>query len=73
MEMNTSFAAIVEEVQKLSKEEKEDLYALLEKYLVEARREEIYQNYQDSKERVHRGELRFSDDVDELRKSLEEQ
>jgi len=73
MEMNTTFAAIVEEVQKLSAEEKEELQRLLAKYLVEARREEIYQNYLDSKKRAQHGELKFSNDVDELRKTLHEQ
>jgi hypothetical protein len=71
--MNASFAAIVEEVQKLSTEEKEKLQILLAKYLVEARREEICQNYLDSKKRAERGELKFSNDVDELRKTLYEQ
>ena len=52
-------------------EEKEELRSLLDKYLVEARREEIYQNYQDSKKRLERGELRFTDDVDELGKELD--
>jgi len=69
--MNGTFAAIVEGVLKLSMEEKEELRSLLDKYLVEARREEIYQNYQDSKKRLERGELRFTDDVDELGKELD--
>lgn len=71
--MNASFTAIVEEVQKLSTEEKEELHTLLEKYLIEARREEIHQNYRDSKKRAQRGKLKFSDDVNELRKTLYEQ
>jgi hypothetical protein len=49
------------------------LQVLLTKYLVEARREEIHQNYLDSRQRAQRGELKFSDDVDELRKTLSEQ
>jgi hypothetical protein len=71
--MNKNFATIVEDIQKLSTEEKEELRALLEKYLVEARREEIYQNYLDSKKRVQRGELEFSSDTEQLRKTLEEE
>lgn len=68
--MSKNFATIVEDVQKLSKEEQEELYVLLEKYLVEARREEIRQNFLESKKRLQSGELNFSNDVGELRKSL---
>ena len=70
--MNGTFAAVVEEVQKLSIDEKEELRLLLDKYLVEARRTEIFDNYQNSQERLQRGELGFSDNIDELRKSLDE-
>lgn len=67
-----SFNAIVEEVQKLSIDEKEELQSLLMKYLVEARREEIHQNYLYSQKQLQRGRLKFSDNIDDLRKSLEE-
>jgi hypothetical protein len=70
--MNKNFAAIVEDVQNLSTEEKEELRALLENYLVEARREEVYKDYLDSRKRVQRAELDFSSDVEHLRKTLEE-
>lgn len=45
--MSSSFAEIVEGVQALSIEEKLELHDLIEKYLIEERREEIYQNYID--------------------------
>lgn len=70
--MASNFASIVDEVQKLSLEEKEELRQLLDKYLIEARREEIYQNYQDAKMRAGRGELKSSDNIQELRDMLEE-
>lgn len=70
--MNGTFAAVVEEVQRLSIDEKEGLRFLLDKYLVEARRTEIYENYQESKKSLEKGELKCSDNIDELHKSLNE-
>jgi len=70
--MSGTFAAVVEEVQKLSKEEKAELHSLLEKYLVEARRDEIHENYLGSKKRLQRGELKFSENIDDLHESLDE-
>ncbi len=67
-----TFNAIVEEVQKLSIDEKEELQSLLMKYLVEAKREEIHQNYLYSQKQLQRNALKFSDNIDDLRKSLEE-
>lgn len=70
--MSGTFNAIVEEVQKLSVDEKEELQVLLLKYLVEAKREEIHQNYLYSKKQLERGALKFSDNIEDLRESLEE-
>lgn len=70
--MPTTFNSIVEKVQELSLDEKEELSILLTKYLIEARREEIYQNYLYSKKQLQHGALKFSEDINELRKSLEE-
>ena len=70
--MPGTFNTIVEEVQKLSIDEKEELQALLMKYLVEARREEFHQNYLYSQKQLERGALKFSDNIDELHKSIEE-
>ena len=40
--MSSSFAEIVEEIKALSIPEKQELHELIEKYLIEERREEIY-------------------------------
>ncbi len=69
--MSTSFAAVVEEVQKLSVEEKEELRHLLDKYLIETRREEIYQHYIESKSAEKEGKLFTPKDNNDLRKWLE--
>ena len=41
----SNFAEIVEEVKVLSTQQKQELHKLIEKYLIEERREEIYQSY----------------------------
>jgi len=50
--MSQKYNTLVEEVKKLSVEEKEELKFLIEKYLVEERREEIFKNYQESKKEI---------------------
>jgi len=68
--MNSGFAAVVETIQKLTQEEQQELYRLLQKYLAEARRDEIHKNYLDSQARLQRGELKFSENINELRTIL---
>lgn len=61
----------MEEVQRLSVEEKEELRHLLDKYLIEIRRDEIYQHYLESKSAERDGKLFTPKDDDDLRKWLE--
>lgn len=68
--MSTTFADIVEEVKALSIQEKHELHRLLEKYLIEARRDEIYDGYVHSLTELHQGKLEFSSDKDELKEML---
>lgn len=68
--MVARFGNLVEDVYKLSIEEKQELKFLIEKYLLEERREEIYKNYQESLKALRTGKLRFSHDLDKLKKSL---
>ncbi len=42
------FNELIETIKSLSSEEKEEIKFLIERYLIEERREEIYQNYQKS-------------------------
>ncbi|MEW6481607.1 MAG: hypothetical protein AB1397_01145 [bacterium] len=60
---------LIESVKSLPREEKEDLKFLIDKYLIEEKREEIYRNYQNS---LKESKLEFSSDVDKLRKMIEE-
>lgn len=70
--MQMTFSDVVEAVKNLSGEEKEELKYLVEQYLREEKREEIYQNYLSSKQKEKEGTLNFSDDIDELIDSLED-
>jgi hypothetical protein len=45
---------------------------LLQQYLREERREEIYQNLQSAKREEKNGELTFSANIDELKQFMEE-
>lgn len=68
--VSTNFADIVEEVKTLSIKEKQDLHQLIESYLIEARRDEIYDAYVLSGSELNQGKLEFSSDTDELKGML---
>ena len=68
--MSQKYNTLVEEVKKLSVEEKEELKFLIEKYLVEARRDEIFKNYQESKKEIEEEQLEFSGDIKRLKELL---
>ena len=68
--MSQKYNTLVEEVKKLSVEEKEELKFLIEKYLVEERREEIFKNYQESKKEIEEEQLEFSGDIKRLKETL---
>lgn len=59
-----TFSDVVEAIKSLSSEEKLEIQLLLQQYLREERREEIYQNFQAS-------QLKFSSNIDELRQLIE--
>lgn len=68
--MNTVFADVVEEIKQLSLGEKEELKDLLDNYLVDERREEILEHYQESQQEFADGKLKFSSDLNELKEVL---
>jgi RAB protein geranylgeranyltransferase component A len=61
----------VEENQKMSLEEKQALKSLLEKYLIEERRKEIYQHGEESKATVHERFHKFGSDVNRLKRMMD--
>ncbi len=68
--MKDNFAEVVEEVKNLSTDEKLELQTLIEKYLTEERRQEIYENYQASTDELDKGKLIFSNDMNMLKGML---
>ncbi|MDR4509011.1 MAG: hypothetical protein MRJ65_12390 [Candidatus Brocadiaceae bacterium] len=68
--MREKYNILIEEVKKLSMQEKEELKFLIEKYLIEERREEIFQNYQQSKKENDEGQLEFSNNIKRLKEML---
>jgi len=67
-----TFCDVVEAIKTLSLVEKEEIQSLLEQFLREERREEIYQSYLVSKQNEKEGKLHFSSDIDQLMQSLQE-
>ena len=63
----SNFADLVEEIKALPLQDKEELQGLIEKYLVEERREEIYQNYMQSMAELNEGKVEFSSDAGNLK------
>lgn len=68
--MSSSFAEIVEEIKALSTPEKQELHELIEKYLIEERREEIYQIYTQSLSEIEDEQVEFTNDMDRLKGML---
>ena len=67
-----SFSDVVENIKRLSFEEKQEIQALLTQYLREERRDEIYDNYQKSRIEEQNSELQFSSNIVELKPLIEE-
>ena len=67
-----TFSDLVETVKDLSIDQKEQLQLLLKQYLREERREEIYENFKLARTEEQRGELTYSNDINELKRSIEE-
>jgi hypothetical protein len=64
------FTDVVEAIKGFSIEEKLQIQLLLQQYLREERREEIYQNLQAAKGEEENGELTFSKNIDELKQQF---
>jgi hypothetical protein len=66
-----SFADLVGEIQTLPKDEKLELKNLIDKYIIDENREEIFQNFVESRNEISSNELKFYKSSRELRKALE--
>lgn len=65
-----TFSDLVETVKDLSIEEKQELQMLLQQYLREERREEIYENFKLAQAEEQSGKLKYSIDINELQRSI---
>jgi hypothetical protein len=70
--MSSQFANVVEEIKKMSNDDKQELRFLLDKYLVEEKRNEILNNYQHSLQELESGKLEFSNDISKLKSMINE-
>jgi hypothetical protein len=66
------FSDAVEVIKNLSTDEKREIQLLLQQYLCEERREEIYANFEVAQAEQQNGELAFSSDINELRQLIED-
>ncbi|MCT7951610.1 hypothetical protein NG798_17535 [Ancylothrix sp. C2] len=67
-----TFNDVVEVIKGLSTDEKEEIQALLQQYLREERRDNIYDNFQAAQMEQQQGNLKFSSQIKELRQLIEE-
>lgn len=70
--MAVRFDNVVDMVHKLSLDEKKEMKTILEKTIIEQRRDEIYKNYLKSKKALADKKLKFSSNINELKKMVEE-
>ncbi len=68
--MEIRYDVLIESVKKLPLHDKEDLRRLLDRYIMEERREEIYKNYLESLSEFKENKLHFSSDIEELKKQF---
>ena len=69
--MEVRYDILVENIKKLPLPEKEELKDLIEKYIIEEKREKIYENYLKSLNEYKEHKLQFSSNINELRKNIE--
>lgn len=67
-----TFSDVVEVIKGLSIDEKQEIQLLLNQYLREEQRNVIYNNFKLAQVEQHKGELKFSSNIDELKQLIEE-
>ena len=66
-----TFSDVVEVIKSLSTDEKREIQLLLQQYLREERRDQIYDNFKSAQIEQQKGELKFSSNIEELRQLIE--
>lgn len=67
-----TFSDGVEVIKTLPTDEKCEIQLLLQQYLRQERRDEIYANFKSSQIERQKGELKFSSNINELKQLIEE-
>jgi hypothetical protein len=67
-----TFSDVVEVVKNLSTDEKHEIQLLLQQYLREERRDEMYANFEATQVEQQKGDLKFSSNLHELKQMIEE-
>lgn len=67
-----TFSDVVEGVKNLSTDEKREIQRLLQQYLLEESRDEIYKNFKSAQTEAQAEELIFSADIEELKRQMAE-
>jgi divalent metal cation (Fe/Co/Zn/Cd) transporter len=67
-----TFSDVVEVVKSLSIEEKHEIQLLLQQYIREERRDEIYTTFKAAQVEQQKGDLKFSSNLQELKQLIEE-
>jgi transcriptional regulator with AAA-type ATPase domain len=67
-----TFSDAVEVVKSLSTDEKREIQLLLQQYIREEHRDEMYANFKAAQVEQQKGELKFSSNIKELRQLIEE-
>lgn len=65
------FNDVVDVIKSLSTDEKREISLLLKQYLREESRDQIYENFQSTKQEEKQGELIFSKQINRLKELLE--
>lgn len=68
----TTFHDVVEGIKSLSTDEKQEISILLQQYIREERRDQIYDNFQLAQVEEQKGELKFSSNINELKQLIDE-
>ncbi|MCT7959251.1 hypothetical protein NG791_00915 [Laspinema sp. D1] len=65
------FNDVVDVIKSLSTDEKREISLLLQQYLREESRDQIYENFQLAKQEEKQGELTFSSQINQLKELIE--
>ncbi len=69
--MQMTFHDIVKKITNLSIDEKLQIKEIIEKSIIDERRQEIYKSYLESKQELAKNKLKFSENISKLKKMMD--